>query len=738
MRYLVLQLTKNLFIFLSFIATLFAAEATYVGEQACVSCHSSEMHAWKGSHHDMSMMHADENSVKADFNNSTFNYNGIVSTFYKKDGKFMVKSDGPDGKLHEYEIAYTFGIYPLQQYMIKFPDGKIQVLDPTWDNRPKSEGGQRWYHIRPDENVTAGDPVHWTGPNMNWNYMCADCHSTNLKKNYDLQTKTYHTTYDIINVSCESCHGPASKHIEWSQNQELNVTNKGFPLSFGSSTKAWRERNATLKSFIQEKELNVCAKCHSRRSQLDDDFVPGDLFLDHYLPVNLDDGLYFHDGKIDDEVYVYNSFLQSKMYAQGVTCTDCHDAHSLERKGVGDKVCFSCHQSDLYAASSHHKHKEGSGGSSCIACHMPARTYMGVDSRNDHSFRVPRPDISVSSKEVPNACNLCHTDKEASWAVDAMKKWYGKVPVGYQNFSHGLKSLRSNAPQAPKALYDVLTSNASTLAKATVTQYLGNYPSRQTYTTTLQMLRNSDPVTRRSALLALEAFPVNLRVKETFKMLNDPVKIVRIEAARQLMSIPMGNLDETRKKLYESVLLEYKNTLYFTAERPETQLSIARLHEIEGNVGKAQKAYEEALRLQPQFVPAYINYSHFLQNQGKEQEAKEILERGIKILPDIAILHHTLGLWYVRAKMLQEADMSLKKAVELEENNGRFVYVYAVSIGEKSPQKAINILEKAYTAHPGDISIISALAYYYKVIGKLEKSLEYEKKAKELQNFSVR
>jgi len=733
-----LRLSKKIFIVLSLISSLFASEATYVGEKSCIACHTEETHAWQGSHHDMAMMVANEDSVKADFNNTTFNYNGIISTFYKKDGKFMVQTDGPDGKLHDYEISYTFGIYPLQQYMIKFPEGKMQVLDPTWDNRSKEEGGQRWYHIHKDDNVTAGDPLHWTGPNMNWNYMCADCHSTNLKKNYDVETKQYHTSYDVINVSCEACHGPASEHLEWTKNQELNVTDKGFPHSFKRSNKKWRERSPTLKSFMQEQELNVCAKCHSRRSQLDDDYVPGDAFHDHYLPVKLDNGLYFSDGKVDDEVYVYNSFLQSKMYAEGVTCTDCHDAHSLERKGMGDKVCFSCHQSETYTATSHHKHKEGGTGSSCIACHMPARTYMGVDSRNDHSFRVPRPDISLESKEIPNACNLCHTDKEASWSVEAMKKWYGKVPVGHQNFSHALKSLRSNAPGAPKALYDVITSDAPTLAKATVTEYLGNYPSKQTYVTTLQMLRNSDPMIRRSALSALEAFPLKMRVKKTFEMLEDSVKVVRIEAARQLMTIPMGNLDETRKKVYKKVLKEYKKTLIFTAERPETQLSIARFYELEKKMGKAQKAYEEALRLQPQFVPAYINYSNFFKNQGKEKESKEVLERGLKVLPQMAMLHHTLGLWYVRAKEVSKAEGALKKARDLDESNARFAYVYAVSVGENNPKEAIKILEKAYVLHQGDIAIISALSYYYKAIGNAERSLEYEKKAKVLQNFSVR
>ncbi len=732
-------MTKYYLLLPLFFSTLFATQsARYVGDKSCIECHSKETHEWKGSHHDMAMMVADDNSVKADFNNSTFNYNGIISTFYKKEGKFMVQTDGEDGKLHDYEIAYTFGIYPLQQYMIKFPDGKIQVLDPTWDNRSKAEGGQRWYHIHKDDNVTAGDPLHWTGPNMNWNYMCADCHSTNLKKNYDVETKSYHTTWDVINVSCEACHGPASEHLAWSTKQENNVSNKGFRHTFKTSIKAWRERDATLKSFIQKQELNVCAKCHSRRTQIDDDFVAGDAFHAHYLPVNLDNGLYFPDGKIEDEVYVYNSFLQSKMYEEGVTCSDCHNPHSLERKAVGDKVCFSCHQNATYTATSHHKHQEGSSGASCIACHMPARMYMGVDSRNDHSFRVPRPDISVEMKNVPNACNLCHKDKEASWAADAMKKWYGKVPVGKQNFAHALQGLRNNMADAPKGLYEVLMSNAPTIAKATVTEYLGNYPSKQTYTTTLQMLRSKDVMTRRSAVQALTPFPAQVKVKNLFKALSDPMKIVRMEAARQLSSFPIGELDATRKTLLLKVLDEYEKVLLFTAERPESQLSLALFYVGKGKATKAENAYKEALRLQPLFVPAYINYSDFLLTSGRKDGALALLNEGMKKLPTIGILHHALGLWYVRNKEKEKAIGYLKRAVTLEPNNSRFSYVYAVAIGEKNPKEAVKVLEAVYPKHTGDMQVVSGLAYYYKQIGDNEKSEMYEKKLKALQNFSVR
>lgn len=728
---------KNLIISI-LLSSVVSATPNYVGDKSCMACHKLETNEWKHSQHAEAMMVADENSVKGDFNNATFNYNGIISTFYKKNGKYMVKTDGPDGKLHDYEITYTFGIYPLQQYMIKFPNGKVQVLDPTWDNRAKEDGGQRWYHIRKDENVIAGDPVHWTGPNMNWNYMCADCHSTNLKKNYDEKTKAYLTTYDSINVSCESCHGPASEHIKWTTNQTSTLQNKGFPLSFkNSKQKPWREQDSTLRKALQTQELNVCAKCHSRRTQLDDEFVAGDNFHDHYLPVNLDEGLYFSDGKIQDEVYVYNSFIQSKMFEEGVTCSDCHNPHTLERKGSGDKVCAQCHQPNVYEAPAHHKHKKGAKGSSCIDCHMPARTYMGIDSRNDHSFRVPRPDLSVNNKELPNACNLCHKDKSPEWASDVMKKWYGEIPKGAQNFSHALESLRSNSADAPKTLYSVLMGDSPKIAKATVTQYLGNYPNKQTYMTTLQMLRNSDPMIRRSALQALEAFPVKLRVKETFKILKDPVKIVRIEAARQLASFPLGQLDEERKAILTKAINEYEKTLLFSADRPEAQLSLALFYTQKKMFKKAEKAYKEAINLQVMFVPAYINYSDFLLQSGKEEESFAILQRGLKEVPNIAILHHSLGLSYIRSKEYVKANEKLKKAVELDPTNARFSYVYAVSLGEGKPQEAISILEKAYEENTGNMEIVSGLIYYSKKVGNAKKTTQYENILKSLQNFSI-
>jgi len=711
--------------------------ATYIGDKSCVSCHIKEFKEWKGSDHALAMMESNSTSVKGDFDDASFNYNGMISKFYKKNGKFMVRTDGEDGKLHDYEIAYTFGIYPLQQYMVKFPNGRLQVLDIAWDSRSIEEGGQRWFHIHKDDNVTAGDPLHWTGPNLNWNYMCADCHSTNLKKNYDEKTRSYHTTWDVINVSCEACHGPASKHIAWTKQKEKTLSHHGFPLSLKYKKGRWDLNTTSLKAKVNHQEIEVCAKCHSRRTQLDDHFVAGDHFLDHHLPATLDEGLYFPDGKIEDEVYVYDSFLQSKMYAKGVSCSDCHNPHTLNRRASGDKVCFQCHKEKTYTAPTHHHHETGSRGASCISCHMPSRIYMGVDSRNDHSFRIPRPDISVVMPEVPNACTICHADRNDTWAAKQVKQWYGKIPKGKQDFAHALRSLRNNMEDAPQELYRVLMSDAPTIAKATVTGYLGNYPSRQTYMTTLQMLRNPDAIVRRKALESLQTFPPKLRIKETFKMLEDPVKIVRMEAARQLAAFPIETLEPEQKNLLVKTITEYEKVLHFSADRPENQLSLANLYWHKKMPKKAETAYREALALQPLFVPAYVNYSNFLIEQGRSKEALVLLQSGLGKLPQIAILHHVLGLWYVQQKQKAEALPELKEAVALDPYNARFVYVYAVALGEKDPRAAIEVLLSVYPKHTGNLQIVSALAYYYRMVGEVEKSADFEQKAKTLQQVVI-
>jgi len=189
----------------------------YVGSASCGQCHKKAYDAWSGSQHAHAMQVATATTVLGDFRNAKLAYAGTTSTFFTRDGRYFVRTDGADGKPADFEILYTFGVAPLQQYLIAAPGGRLQALSIAWDARPKAAGGQRWFHLYPKQQIRAGDPLHWTGIGQNWNFMCAECHSTNLRKNFDAASGTFHTTWAEMSVGCEACHGPGAAHLAWAQ-----------------------------------------------------------------------------------------------------------------------------------------------------------------------------------------------------------------------------------------------------------------------------------------------------------------------------------------------------------------------------------------------------------------------------------------------------------------------------------------------------------------------------------------
>jgi hypothetical protein len=319
------------------------AGADFVGAAACKSCHEKEYQAWHGSHHRQSMQEATADTVLGDFNNAKLRHFNVETTFFKRDGKFMVRTDGPDGKLTDYEIGRTFGVWPLQQYMIAFPGGRYQMLGIAWDARTKAEGGQRWFHLYPDEKMDHKDPLHWTGRYQNWNLQCAACHSTHLKKGYDAASDGYKTTFSEINVACEACHGPASRHTDWAKQARAPYppdSDKGLVVLRSRWNEAWSfatpgAPTAQRDRPADEAAANTCAACHARRSTLVEHGTPGAPLMDTHRPALLTQPAFFADGQQRDEDFVWNSFLQTRMHQKGVTCMDCHDAHSLKLRLEG-------------------------------------------------------------------------------------------------------------------------------------------------------------------------------------------------------------------------------------------------------------------------------------------------------------------------------------------------------------------------------------------------------------------
>ncbi|MFQ5666993.1 MAG: tetratricopeptide repeat protein [Candidatus Binatia bacterium] len=709
--------------------TLFQARDSdgYLGARACAECHRPEFDAWHGSQHDRAMQVAALESVLGRFDDARFRYAGVESRFYRKDGRFMVRTDGPDGKLHDYAIAYTFGVEPLQQYLIEFPGGRLQALGIAWDSRPRRQGGQRWFHLYPEQRVDSKHPLHWTRLRQTWNHQCAECHSTGVKKHYDPMTHRYTTTWQAIDVTCEACHGSGARHVQWAR-KGAEQEDDGLVVHLDSGHGAhWSIDPETGKpkrssSRPRRIEIEVCARCHARRSLLSEEYKPGQLLTQTHRPALLSEGLYYPDGQTQGEVYVYGSFLQSRMYRAGVTCSDCHDPHTAKLRLGGNAVCLQCHLANRFASPEHHHHAPGSRGSACVACHMPARTYMVVDPRRDHSLRIPRPDLSERIG-TPNSCNGCHPDRDTRWARGQLRKWFGTEPTGFQHFAEALYQGRRDGPGASDLLNHLARDTTQpAIARASALALLPRYRGRQSFASLQQALKSPDALMRMAAVGALESLPAQLRAALLMPLLRDPQRAVRIEAARVLADLPQGEIGSSA---LGAALTEYRAALELNRDRPETLLNLANLERRQGHLDAARKALREALRLEPDFAPAYANLADLQRSTGNEKASLETLLAGLRAAPDSAVLHHGLGLAGIRAKELDAALPSLRRAAELAPDDPRYVFVLAVALHDAGRKaEAIRVLEAALPAHPTHRDLLFTLIRYHLEAGDTDRARE--------------
>ncbi|MFV1983344.1 MAG: tetratricopeptide repeat protein [Thiohalomonadales bacterium] len=721
---------------------VFSAETNqqdYIGSDSCTNCHQKQYNAWRGSFHEQAMQHTNKKTVLGDFNNIKFTYNAITTTFFKKGNRFFINTDDQYGKLKNFEIKYTFGVYPLQQYLIEFPGGRLQALGIAWDSREIQQGGQRWYHLYPNEKITFKHRLHWTQADQNWNYMCADCHSTNLQKNYNSDKNTYNTSWSELNVACEACHGPASQHVNWAKKktakQSIDQKNKGLVVDlderFGVTWKIDPDTGNAKRSIEKKtnKEIEICARCHSRRSVISNNDAFNKPLLDNYLPALLTGFLYYPDGQIKEEVYVYGSFIQSEMYHQGVTCSDCHDPHSTQLRASGNNVCLQCHVKKKYDQTTHHFHKQNSKGALCAECHMPQTIYMGVDGRHDHSIRIPRPDLSITLK-TPNACNNCHKDKTAKWASSKMENWYGKNWTPGWHFGETLFKARNGDIGINQDLAALAASpKFPVIARATATDLLQYFPGPVSSVVIQKLLKDKNPMIRLAALQTLDTIPIQPRLKAGFALLSDPVLAVRIEAARIFAIAPRNRLSPQQQSILDNAINEYQQAQRVNSDRPESLINLGLLAIRLQQFSEAEKYYQQALKLDPGFINAYVNLADLYRSQQQENKAEQVLKQALQISKENADIHHALGLLYVRKKQMIKALSELKTAYQLQMNNARYGYIYAVALNSRSQtERAIKILLKVHQQHPSDIDTVSALVSFYRNTNRLHEALVYARK----------
>lgn len=688
-----------------------SSPATMVDEQQCQGCHSEQVKDWQGSHHQLAMQAANAETVLGDFNNVTFKAEKEITRFFRNDSGFWVNTPGIDGQNADFKVAYTFGIAPLQQYLIEVGEGRLQALGVAWDSEKN-----RWFHLYPGQGVNFKNPLHWSKPSQNANFMCVECHTTGFKRNFEAASNSFNSQWNSLGVGCQACHGPASNHVQWA-GQKTDLIHHGFDVDL-------KDKNATV-------EIETCARCHARRAPLGDGFTVGKRLMDDYLPSVLTRELYELDGKIKDEVFEHGSFLQSKMFDKGVRCSNCHNPHSTELKAPGNAVCLQCHnsagntsiegvdgkglQAKNYDSSEHTRHAMGQPGSQCVDCHMPGKFYMGNDLRHDHSFSVPNPE-RAQKLGTPDACLTCHQGKAGDKVTAQFKLWSASSAAQAPRYDESLWLIRNGQPGAADALYTQLQrSNLPPIQRATLLAELPLYPSEQALKLATQDLRHADPQVRESAVRAISAFlPPAERAPLLAPLLGDPVKAVRIVAARDLLGVSRNNGLGAAQANWNAAIAEYEAVQKSLLERAEANLNLAMLYQASGRTAEVEGLLRSALQRDPDFYPALVTLVQWLEANGRVAEAQKLLGDSLKQHPDAALLQHTQGLSLIRAGKTNEAMAPLKKAAQLEPQNAQYGYVLAVALHESGKvDEACALLEGLLKVQPANRNARLSLIQWY-------------------------
>lgn len=705
----------------------------FVGAVQCMECHINEYNLWTKSHHYHAMSVANDSTVLGDFDNAEYNDGFNTHRFFKRDGKFFVNTVGPDGNKTDFEITHTFGYTPLQQYLIPFERGKYQCLHVAWDTEK-----EEWFNMSAmvyNEDIYHTDWLHWTGQGQNWNGMCAECHSTNLKKNYFHEVDSFYTTYSEINVSCEACHGPGSEHIKWARLPEgSRPGNTNFELKVQTS------------SINNEQYVDLCARCHSRRGQVQDFSHDFKNIYDYMLPSRLDQN-YHPDGQILEEDYVWGSFVQSKMYHTDIKCNDCHDVHSGARLFEGNDLCFQCHTRDYYGSDKHHFHKnigepgnplniDGKvvavgEGAQCVNCHMPAQYYMGIDFRNDHSIRLPNPRLSKSIG-VPNACNQCHTNESVDWSIKYFEQWYGKKERTH--YGEILAMGRNMTPGGDLELVKLINDTLfPQIVRASAIDYLGQFTTDTAAQIVKIYLDDPSPILRHAAISAFTSNNLQDYLSNIAPLLSDPHRIIRSQAAIKLSVVPENEIPVQYKEAYNKAINEYRENNEYMADFPSGRMNLGILNSNLGNLQEAKKHYLKALETDDKFDPAKLNLAIVHNQLGENDKAEAIYRKIIEDNPEFSGVYYSLGLLLAEQQKYAESVEYLEIAIERNPENSRIYYNLALiyqQIGDQ--EKAEDRLRKTIELEPENFDYLYALCYYYVNTGQLAKAQRVGEELKRL------
>ncbi len=666
-----------------------AAFAQYAGSQSCRACHADQFAKWQGSHHGLAERKPDPKLDDAAFVPTRSFTHGTQTSETRKNGSdYELIALGFGNKITPYRVERVIGHDPLRQFLVDGGNGRLQAMEACLD--PKKN---EWFNVYGNEDRKPGEWGHWTGRGMVWNQMCATCHNTRLRKNYDAKTDGYRTTMAEMSVSCESCHGPMKPHNTW---QQSHPGTKGDP---------------TLVKWSRDQHIENCAGCHALRGEVTGDFVPGQSFWDHYrLSITDQSDTFYPDGQIRGEDYEFSSFLSSRMHNAGVRCMDCHDMHSMKTVLPGNQLCMRCHTPGGFPNAppimpeAHSFHQTASTGNQCVNCHMPQTVYMQRHGRHDHGFTIPDP-LLTQQFNVPNACNKCHTEKATAWALEATQKWWGpKMNRKTRTRATLIAQARQGNEEARSGLVDLLGSDETPHWKASATLLLDRWidqPAVQTAVTA--QLQHSHPLVRESAIRTLEPMLQSGAVRSAIEpLLKDPARSVRVSAAWALRE--SLNLDSPAGQ-------DLQHMLHWNADQPSGQMQLAQFEFARRNVSAATQHMETAIRWDPNSPPFHHDLAMMYSTSGQTLLAIAKLRDTLKLAPNHAQYHYELGLALSETGDIPAVIQSLQEATRLDPSLSRAWYNLGLAKNSQGDiPGALDALQRGELANPRDPGIPYARA----------------------------
>ncbi|MCS6883819.1 MAG: cytochrome c3 family protein [Acidobacteriota bacterium] len=417
----------------------------YVRSATCVRCHPVHQESWKRTFHRTMTQVANSKSVRGDFNNASFTYDGVTSRFLRDGDDFFIETIDEQGRMTRYRVERTVGSRRFQQYLTKVGDRFIR-LPLAWNIEEK-----RWFHLN-------GGFLDPDGSDFNkhralWDANCIFCHNVKAAPGYDWQKQTFSSKVAELGIACEACHGPGKEHIEYNRNPLrryfLYYSNRDDPTIINPA------------KLPRERSIQVCGHCHGQRTpnplerirellSKGDPYTAGSDLNKYTTPIWIHSKLagvdlslrFWKDGTPRLSAYEYQGILQSKGHEKSnLTCISCHNMHGGDPHGMideqmrGQQGCLQCHKEIAKDIRTHTRHNPQGAGSDCYSCHMPKMTYGLLTIHPTH--RIHSPDPSRAWKyQMPDACTICHTNKTAVWAAKNLSELYGlqlpELPIDEQ------------------------------------------------------------------------------------------------------------------------------------------------------------------------------------------------------------------------------------------------------------------------------------------------------------------